>query len=727
MLFAELLTGHLFITILADKSQTLLDAELARFMPDEILVPLTKLGEQYGQIFQSQGYVVSYEHYKHPSVQSEVSKTAADWFTQQFSQSLNMLQGANSLQPQSPSLGGAIELLYCYLKRNNEQGLLELKHLSFYKPEDYMMLDAITQRNLELVKNIQDGSSANTLFHVIDRAVTAMGSRMIKKWLLRPLIKKEKIEERLQAVGALVYDHAHKTQLRSLLQAIGDLERIVGRIALSRAQLYDYRALLQALEVVPEIKKLLVAKSDASLFDSIAAKLQDFSALKEMLNASLNDDTSKEWLIKQGYDETLDRVRKLVEQGAQAIYDLESAEQKKTGINSLKIRYNQVHGYGIEVTQPNLHLVPSHYLRVQTLANRERFTTQELKNLEHEVQRARNEINQIEREVFDRVKVYVIQWIPALKKLAHGLAYADALASLAEVAYARRYVRPTFNDEHAISIIDGRHPVIEARLQAQFIPNSVNLNDESSLWIITGPNMGGKSTFLRQVALITLLAQMGSFVPAAKANLTLVDRIFTRIGAADNMAEGKSTFLVEMEETALICNQATKQSLVILDEVGRGTSTFDGLALAQAVVEYIYQNIKARCLFATHYHELTGLCEKFPGIKPYYAASTKTNNGSMQRVVLLHKIMPGIADGSFGLEVAAVAQLPGPLIARAGEILQELMHMQHPALPVQMPHPIAPKRDGEYMIAAELAQIDCESLSAKQALDLVWRLKELLN
>lgn len=709
---AELLTGQLFVTLI-NKSIPVLEAELNRFMPDEIVVPQTKQGAHYASLFQTQGYAVSHEPFVH-------NAEAVSCFTQH----------ASSL-PQSESLHNALMVLYSYLKRNNEQGLAELKSVSFYKPEDYLMLDAATQRNLELVKNTQDGSGANTLFAVLDKAVTPMGSRMIKKWILRPLVKKEQIEERLQAVELFLNDHLFKSDLRKLLQSVGDLERIVGRIALKRAQLYDYQALLKALGVVPLLRALLATKGGASLLATIAGKIPDFMALTVLLESSLNDDQSKEWLIKPGYDAELDRIRKLVEQGSHAIFALEAQEQKRTGINSLKIRYNQVHGYGIEVTNPNLHLVPPEYLRIQTLANRERFTTQELKDLEYDLQRARNEITQIEKEAYQRVKDTVELSVPMLKKAAHALAYSDALAALSEVAYSQSYVRPTFNEEHEITIIEGRHPVVELRLQAQFIPNTVQLHNESALWLITGPNMGGKSTFLRQTALITLMAHMGSFVPAKKAHIALIDRIFTRIGAADNMAEGKSTFLVEMEETALICQHATKNSLVILDEVGRGTSTFDGLAIAQAVVEYLYTHNKARCLFATHYHELTALCEKFTGIKPYFAASSKTAQG----VVLLHKIMAGIADGSFGLEVAAAAQLPTPLITRAREILTELTHNEKHVFPATFTTDVIPKDalkdDKEYererFIAAELAQIDCESLTARQALDLVWRLKESLK
>lgn len=766
---AELLTGQLFVTIFTQKLTTFLDAELQRFMPDEIVVPRIKLGEQFGALFQAQGYVVSYENYglgfaeniincseKTDEVEDQrmLIQEIQTWFSKQFHHTTVSWE---QLQQKCASFQNGMILLYTYLKRNNEQALHELKQLTFYKPEDYVLIDAVTQRNLELVKNSQDGSAANTLFSILDTAVTAMGSRMIKKWLLRPLIKKAQIEERLSAVEWFVRDHMLKSELRKILQNIGDLERIVGRIALRRAQLYDYQALLNALDAMPSIKSLLVkadegfrAKqklahiiqddqkdvqfstadhadhvAEGSLLSALALKIYDFSVLEKVLQSSLNDDGSKEWLIKQGYDTELDRLRKLIEQGSQAVLALEAQEQKTTGISSLKIKYNQVHGYGIEITNTHKALVPAHYLRIQTLANRERFTTQELKNLEHDLQRARNEINQVEKEVFDRVKMAVEQYVPALKKLSHALAYTDALASLADVAYTHNYIRPTFNDERAIRIIDGRHPVIERRLLGKFIPNTLELDDSSALWLITGPNMGGKSTFLRQNALITLMAQMGSFVPAKQADMSLVDRIFTRIGAADNMAEGKSTFLVEMEETALICNQATRQSLVILDEVGRGTSTFDGLAIAQAVVEYLYETIQARCLFATHYHELTALSERFPGIKSYFAASTKVGD----RMILLHKIKPGIADGSFGLEVAAMAQLPVPLINRAREILAELKI--HQSSGTQQPHyveqpEIIPARPIENHIVAELAQLDSEALTAKRALELIWRWKESL-
>lgn len=709
LLFVELLTGQLFVSSMSNMSLTHLEAELNRFMPDEIVVPSTKLGAQFQFQFQQYGYTVSVEQYN-PQMDGPEAQA---WFLKHFSHATLTLTDA---------LLGSLTVLYRYLKRNNEQGLAQLRHLSVYKPEDYLMLDAVTQRNLELVKNSHDGSTAHTLFSVLDHAVTSMGSRLIKKWIVRPLIKKESIEERLQTVGLFVGDHPLRQEVRGHLQIIGDLERIVGRIALKRAHLHDYTALLKALSGAPLLKTLFLGKQDA-LCASIATKIADFTALEDFLHAALHVDTATQWLVKPGFNPELDHLRNLVERGTQAIFALEAQEQQRTGISSLKIRYNQVHGYGIEITNTHAQLVPAHYVRVQTLANRERFTMQELKNLEHDLMRARTEILQVEKNVFETIKAHVDRFIPDLKKFAYACAYADGIASLAQVASIQAYVRPTFTDEQILSIIDGRHPVVEMRLKEKFIPNSVHLDDSGALWLITGPNMGGKSTFLRQVALIALMGQIGSFVPASAANLYIVDRIFTRIGAADNVAAGKSTFLVEMEETAVICTQATHHSLVILDEVGRGTSTYDGLALAQSVVEYIYQVIKARCLFATHYHELNSLSEQYSGIRSFHAASTKTAEG----ILLLHKIMAGIADGSFGLEVATLAQLPESIIMRAREVLQQLScsPLHGVVVPAQKTEMHTNTYDVEKLLTAEIAKIDTEQITAKQALDIVWRLKEL--
>lgn len=734
LLCAELLTGQLFVTLFSERTLPALEAELTRFMPDELILLKSAVPGPLSTFFQRQGCMVSYQEAPTPQEQFD----AQAWVAQRMHE---------QIAPES--FKGAVTLLYTYLKKTHEQGLAELKQISLYRPEDYLLIDAATQRNLELIKNAQDGSSKHTLFAVLDHAATPMGSRMLKKWILRPLIQKKHIEERLDAVEVLVKDHSAKVALRGAFKSLGDLERIVGRIALKRAHLHDYQALHTALTAIPQIRQML-AQLTSILFTSLTKQISDFQELTLLLAASIHDDTSSEWLIKKGYDTELDRLRMLVEQGAHAVLAFEQREQERTGISSLKVRYNQVHGYGIEITKPNLHLVPEGYLRIQTLANRERFTTQELKDLEYDLKRARADIGHVEKEIFERIKLQVEQYVPSLKKAVYALAYADGLVALAEAAYKGNYSKPVLVNDQIINIVDGRHPVVEMRLRDAFIPNSVELTDEASLWLITGPNMGGKSTFLRQVALISLMAQIGSFVPAAHAQLGIVDRIFTRIGASDNVAEGKSTFLVEMEETALICSQATKQSLVILDEVGRGTSTFDGLAIAQAVVEYLYTTVQARCLFATHYHELTVLCETMPGIKPFYAASMKVD----QSMVLLHKILPGVADGSFGLEVAALAHLPQGIVERARQIVGQLTQVEH-AKVVSRAHPSVGQRtptthdDREGLrlriqelealmklrereqekstyLAAQLTRLDYDNLTPKQALDLLWELKQRL-
>lgn len=743
LMFAELLTGQLYITTMPSDSYKLLEAELSRFVPDEIVVPKTKLAQTHVTSLQRLGYALSLEEYEPHAY--ELTEQAQKWFDKQFGFQDKLLE-AKLLEDES--CRAALAVLYGYLKRNNERSLEYIKQLFVYHPDDFLMLDAATVRNLELLKNTQDNSSAHTLFALLDHASTAMGSRTIKKWLSRPLIKKESIEQRLDAVAICIEKKEFKDAIRTIMRDIGDLERIVGRIALRRAHIHDYRALAYALSKLPDLESQVQLHVHIQLMQAIVTKITDFSELHTFLSHAINDDTSKDWLVKPGFNNELDRLRLLLEHGAQSVAALETKEQQATGINSLKIRYNGAHGYGIEVTKANTHMVPDRYIRTQTLTNRERYTTPELKDLEYDLMRAEQDINEIEKEVFESIKLHVEQHVNALKKAAQAIAYLDSLQALAHVAYTYNYTRPTFNDTRVITIKNGRHPVIEAQLTHSFIPNDTDLNDAQSLWVITGPNMGGKSTYLRQVALISIMAQMGSFVPAKSANLPLLDRIFTRIGAADNVAAGKSTFLVEMEETALICTQATERSLVILDEVGRGTSTFDGLAIAQAVVEYIYTHVKARCLFATHYHELVQLTTLFSGIASYYAASTKTNDG----IVLLHKILPGVADGSFGLEVAKLAQLPQPLISRAHDILQILTKTEQehqklyaPAIAHSVPtqttsyavefeqktreleqyiKQLEMQQTRSTILLAELDHVDCDQLTAKQALELVWKLKE---
>jgi len=728
VVFVELLTGHIFVTTIQRDAHadTLLEAELARFSPDEIICYDDALGVQAETRAKKMGFITTNFSCAH-SVQESFNL----WFKE-------CSVAAYDLIMRSPAALSALKLLYAYLEKNQVQALAFCRALFFYSADDFLILDAIAQRNLELVKNSTDGSSECTLFSVLDHAATSMGSRMIKKWIVRPLRNVDQINQRLDVVTLLTQKIIVREELLSLLKSIGDSERVVGRIILQRATLYDYRMLMHTLHVIPCIEQLLSPLRYALLIEKIMQGLQGFESLATFLQSALNDDSEKEWLIRIGYDPELDRLRNLTHQGAQAITALESGEQKRTGIQSLKIKYNHMQGYAFEITKSNFDAVPSDYMRIQSLVGRDRFTTQQLKDLEYDIVRAERDSKELEKKLYDEVCTQVARSAVALKKMAQVLANSDALVGLATAAYAHNYVRPEFTENRDIFIEQGKHPVVEALVKEAFIPNDTVLTQEKRTWIITGPNMGGKSTFLRQTALISIMAQMGSYVPARRASLPLLDRVFTRIGAADNVAKGKSTFLVEMEETALICNQATEKSLIILDEVGRGTSTYDGLALAQSVVEFLHEQIGARVLFATHYHELTVLSKTDEGIVSYHAASKKQADGT---IILLHKIIAGVADGSFGLEVAKSAQVPQSILMRAESILSGLQQKEREFAQMSMSSDAREVQEKMQMYAARVATLehevaknqtlkkrlellDYESLSPKQAFDILWDLKQ---
>ncbi len=718
LLFGELLTAQLHGTVIPAYGEKMLEAELIRFFPDEVVLPQMQASKQFEAYFKQQGYVVSY-----------IDVAAADDQRAVWIEQFNAQLLTRSAQHEALRL--ALYTFYAYMRKTHESSLAHFTQLAWYEPDDFLRLDAATQRNLEVVKNNYDGSRQHTLYATIDGAVTPMGSRMIKKWIMRPLLTSDAIEQRLDVVQLCLHDVAFTQRLQEILSTLSDVERVVGRLALRRATINDYRHITVVLALVPRIHQLLASKQQSVLIRVILDHLSDFSALHSILERALHDDSSKDWIIKQGFDEHLDRTRSLVDNGNNALLELERREQQATGIASLKVRHNGPHGYTIEITKTHFDAVPAHYIRRQTLVGRERYTTPELQHLEYAILKAHTEITHLEQQVFDAVKQHVAQFITPLRKLAHALAHIDALLGFARVAGEHGYARPVFTQSRDIIIRDGRHPMVERTLNTPFIPNDTHLVDEQSLWIITGPNMGGKSTYLRQVGLMSIMAQCGSFVPAQQAQLPLVDRVFTRIGAGDNLVDGKSTFMVEMEETAAICTLATKKSLVILDEVGRGTSTFDGLAIAQAVVEYVHTNVRSRCLFATHYHELTALEHTVPGIVSYYAASKKTPHG----IVFLYKMVRGIADGSFGVEVAKKAGLPAAVIERAETLLALLSEQEHTQLSllparrvdnddkqliVQLQH----KVQEQDKLLALLKGADCDNITPKQAWEMLWQLKQ---
>lgn len=720
LLFAELMTAQLFATVLDARAQKTLEAELGRFLPDEVIMPTTKLGKSFESYFTKLGYFATFIPYQAERVDAQ------QWIQQFTSDSQNYCTKYDVLR-------SSLYTLHDYLKKNQESSLAQFTQLNFYNPEDFLMLDAATQANLELVKNLQDGARKNTLYEHLDLAVTPMGSRTIKKWILRPLLNKEPIIARQGVVHLLVHDIVLAHHIKKNLLEIGDIERTVGRIVLRRATLTDFNGLARALAAIPYLQQLVRAQQIPPLLAKIMQQLGNFAPLQQLLEAACNTDTTKEWIIKQGFDQRLDQLRSLIDESTVVLNQLEQKEQQKTAIQSLKIRFNHMYGYYFEVTKANSHLVPDYFIRSQTLVGKDRFTTTELKTIESDLLIARSHIDQVEKEIFETIKREVAQYASELRKMAVALAHLDALFGLSQVAYNYNYSCPAFNDTNSISIGGGKHPVIHAALAHNFIPNDTQVTNQKFFWIITGPNMGGKSTYLRQVALITLMAQLGSFVPAAQASIALRDRIFTRIGAGDNVADGKSTFLVEMEEASVICHQSTAKSLIILDEIGRGTSTFDGLAIAQAVVEYLYTVVKAPCLFATHYHELTQLQDTYEGIACYHAASKKTNNG----IMLLHKIEEGVAEGSFGIEVAKLAQLPAQVIHRAQEILDHLEAQEKNSLVVPARHHTAfdqqlmQEKQTLHKRMQEIEQlfstIDYENLSPKQAFDFLWKLKDFTS
>ena len=734
LLFGELMTAQLFATAIPINSFRMVEAELIRFIPDEILLPNTKEGMAFDLFFKKMGY---YTTMVGPTDIAGPDIPAA-WMKQQLNTATQ-----NTIH-RHPTLSSNLELLYWYLKKNQEKALTQFTNVHYYEPDEYLILDAATQKSLEIITNKQDDGRKNTLFAILDQAQTAMGSRTIKKWLQRPLVQKTSILQRQEVIASLLSNLEILQTIQTQLKSIADIERIIGRIALKRATINDYLALKDSLLTIPALKQLLTDKLATSLATTLQQKIADFTALTELLACSINDDQTTTYKVKKGYDHQLDHLRDLLKGGQQEIIKLEQQEIKRTGITSLKIGFNQISGYYIEVTNPNLDKVPEDYRHQQTLANRKRFITQALLDLERDLNKAQNELESIENSVFEQVKNEVETYVPHLRHCAYSIAYLDALVGFTLAAYNYRYTAPQFNDQHNIIITAGRHPVVEQSLPTGFTPNDCHLVDTASTWIITGPNMGGKSTYLRQVALVCIMAQCGSFVPATAADLPILDRIFTRIGSGDNVAEGKSTFLVEMEEAATICTQATRYSLVILDEVGRGTSTYDGMALAQAIIEYIHQQLGARCLFATHYHELTILANKMAGIANYHTACKKINDS----IMFLHKVMPGEAAGSFGIDVAKLAQLPDAIIQRASTILQSLNdnpsdHNNQQTIFAAQPRTLAPcnheatiKQLNQTIIELEqrikqqdaiistINELDPNNMTPKQAMDVLWSIRQ---
>ncbi|HSS19409.1 MAG TPA: DNA mismatch repair protein MutS [Pyrinomonadaceae bacterium] len=560
-----------------------------------------------------------------------------------------------------------------YAQETQRAAASHITGLTYFEPRDHLVLDNVTVRNLELVESL-GGASGRTLLSVIDETVTSMGGRLLRSWLLRPCIKQGEVDARLGAVADLVATHINRDKLRSLLKEVSDLERLIGRISLGSATPRDLNAILRSLYQVPAIRET-IAQLTSSLLQVLSESADEVPEVCSLLVKAIADDPpakiSDGDAIRDGYSPELDELRSISRNAKQIIATLEATERTRSGINNLRIKFNNVFGYFIEVSKGNAARVPPEYERRQTLSNAERFTTPELREWEKKVLGAEERIIQLEAELFTDVCRQVAGETKRIQATARALAALDALASLGETAARRRYVRPTMHAGDEIEIIQARHPVIEVFSEDPFVPNSVYLNNSTDrLLIITGPNMGGKSTVLRQTAIVCLLAQMGSFVPAEKARLPLLDRVWTRVGASDDLTRGRSTFMVEMTETAAILHNSTPRSLVLLDEIGRGTATFDGLSIAWAVAEYLHDSPEhaAKTLFATHYHELTELAERLPGAQNYQITATEREG----EVVFLHRLERGRASKSYGIQVARLAGLPSAVLANAREVLARL-------------------------------------------------------
>jgi len=561
-----------------------------------------------------------------------------------------------------------------YTQETQRAPATHISDIAYFEPQDHLVLDNITVRNLELIEALGQGGSARSLLDVIDETATGMGARLLRSWLLRPSVHRAEVEARHGGVAELHASHMKRDGLRTSLKDVADLERLVGRLNLGSATPRDLLALRVSLDRVPKVRELL-ANAESSLLQVLNESMDELADVRALIASAIEDDPPAKvvdgGVIRSGYSAELDELRSLSRDAKQTIAALEAEERARTGIGTLRIRYNNVFGYFIEVSKANSARVPADYERRQTLANAERFTTTALKEWESKVLGAEERILQLESELFSLVCRQVSTETSRIQATARALACLDAVASLAETAVRRRYVRPKMHDGDQIEIVSGRHSVIEVFIEEPFVPNSVYLNNSTDrLLIITGPNMGGKSTVLRQTALVCILAQMGSFVPAESARLPLLDRVWTRVGASDDLARGRSTFMVEMTETAAILHNATPRSLVLLDEIGRGTATFDGLSIAWAVAEYLHDSPEhcAKTLFATHYHELTELAERLPGAQNYQITATEREG----EVVFLHRLERGIASKSYGIEVARLAGMPPAALTRAREVLRRL-------------------------------------------------------
>lgn len=720
---ADISTGVFEVTEVADEAR--LRNVLSRIAPREIITPK----ETLLMIQPLAANTVAFVHPHTPAFGFDARAVLLNHFR------VRTLHGFGI--EQLPRAQHAAGLLLDYLKETQKAALSHVCAIRQYAHEEYMALDPSSMRNLELLSTLYDGSREGSLLHTIDCTKTAMGGRLLRQWLLHPLLSRERIQLRLDAVSWLM-EYADREELQKILGEIADIERLLGKIGLERVNARDMLALKKSLVHVVELKVALGQRLAPfpPLVQTIRDELQEHQGIIVLLERAVADEPPFEitegGIIKEGYNAELDSLREIARGGKEWIAQFAASEIQRTGIQSLKVKFNNVFGYYIEVSKANLKYVPPEYVRKQTMVNAERFTTPDLQEFEEKILRAEEKMKELEYRLFLELRAQVAAHIPTLQKTAQAVAAIDVLTAYAALAHTRRYVKPRINEEGVIAIKQGRHPVIETLLQGeQYIPNDVYIDQErEQVLLITGPNMSGKSSYLRQTALITLLAQIGSYVPAEEANICIVDRIFTRVGAADNVARGQSTFMVEMQETAVILHNATARSLIIIDELGRGTSTYDGLSIAWAVVRYIHDRLGAKTMFATHYHELIDMVGALARGKNYSIAVTEHEG----RVVFLHHVEEGGTPDSYGIEVAQLAGIPPQVIAESKRVLEQLESGRGSAsgkLPAPLFDTTAPENSAHtpalHPALQKLKTLNPNSLTPLQALNLLAELVEKIK
>lgn len=697
-------------------------SELARLAPAEIILPSWNLDLIKGKLpLAMDRYTImedSWYQYE-PALQAMNKQFGGQWLNQDFKEAREGIIAAG--------------VLLQYLEKTQKRSIFHINRPVFYSTEQYMKLDATTRRNLELTASLRNNSRWGTLLWVLDYTNTAMGGRLLKNWLEQPLVDTELIQWRLDAVEELASNLMLRQQIKGYLGQVYDLERLVGKITYGTATARDLLALRKSIDYLPALKTLL-QQCQAKALMSIQEALDDLHDLNNLLHQALVDEPPLSirdgGIIKSGYHAEVDRLRAASGGAKDWLARIETQEREKTGIKTLKVGYNKIFGYYLEVTKANLNQVPPHYIRRQTLVNAERYITPEIKEYEEVILGAEDRLVQLEYELFRQVRQTIANGAQRIQQSALQLAMTDVFCSLAEAADRGNYVRPAVNHGGSITIDHGRHPVLEKVLDyGDFVPNDTGLG-AGEIMLLTGPNMAGKSTYMRQVALITLMAQMGSFVPAASADIGMVDRIFTRIGAADDLAGGRSTFMVEMSECRDIIANATNNSLIIMDEVGRGTSTYDGISIARALLEHIYHQIGAKTLFSTHYHELTDV-EGLPGVHNYTISVREIDD----QIIFLRQVLPGKVDRSYGIQVAKLAGLPETILNRAKMIMLSLEPSKdddkkttlavHEKKDSSDEDPVVKTcREDNEKIMAELAHLDIKRLTPLEALNLIARWQE---